>query len=107
MELQVIIVPLMIVNWMTHAYRSKPFQSIMLPLLLLAIPVLEVTAVILSVAILLSMCILLLIGERIERWSSLQQSLQRMFEHVFVGAPWTACCSIHRLAFAGAWSRLC
>ena len=85
LQLQVAIVPLLLINWMAHANRSLPFRSIMMPLVLLAVPLLELAAIISSVALLLGFCFTLLIGERVERWSSITNAMQRMYEHVLVG----------------------
>ena len=84
---QTYVIPLLILSWMVHAHHSEPFKIVMGPLVVLAVPLLELAAILLCVGLLLSMCFIVLAGDRVENWSSIGNAVVRMYEHVFVGVP--------------------
>ena len=82
---QAVVVPLLLLNWFVHAHQTEPFQFMTVPLLDLAVPLLELALLLASVGMILGVSFVLFAGERVERWSTLQGMLHRMYEHVFIG----------------------
>jgi hypothetical protein len=83
--LQACIVPLLLLNWGLFSHQALAFQFLTKPLALLAIPLAELAIVLMTVGLLLGMAIHVLLGERVEHWSSLASMAQRIVEHVLVG----------------------
>lgn len=90
---QTLTVPLLLLNWLLHAHTSDPFQFLTAPLVVLAVPLLELAFILFTVGLLLGFAFLLYAGHRTEFWSSLPNMLTRMGEHVFIGA--TSGCTLH------------
>jgi hypothetical protein len=84
-NLQACIIPLLLLNWGLFSHQTPAFQFLTKPLALLALPLAELAIVIMTVGLLLGMAIHVLLGERVEHWSSLASMAQRIVEHVLVG----------------------
>jgi hypothetical protein len=82
---QAFIVPLLLLNWGMFSHQAPSFQFLTKPLALLALPLAELAIVLAVVGLLLGTAIHVLVGERLEHWSSLTNMAQRMAEHVLVG----------------------
>jgi hypothetical protein len=82
---QVVIVPLVLLNWVLHAARTKAFAFMMRPLALAAVPLAELGLVLALVATPLGVGIHLLVGDRVAVWSGPGSTAARMGENVFVG----------------------
>ena len=84
--MQVVIVPMMLVNWALHASRIRAFEFMMQPLAIALVPLAELALILSTVGILLGMAVHVIVGPRVELWSDLGFMAERVSEHVFVGA---------------------
>jgi hypothetical protein len=84
-SLQAYIVPLLLLIWGLFSHQALSFQFLTKPLTLLTLPLAELAIVLSVVGLLLGTAIHVLLGERVEHWSSLTNMVQHMTEHVLVG----------------------
>ena len=81
---QVVVVPLLLLNWALAARHAPRFATLMRPLALAAPQLAELCIVLAVSSGLIGMGILLLAGPRLESWNSLLSMAQALAENVFV-----------------------